>query len=75
MENPAIYRIRVRGKIDRQWSAGLDDLNLSEEELTGGEHNTILVGRFADQAALSGLLCSLYELHLPIISVECLEAE
>ena len=36
---------------------------------------TVLVGRLRDQAALSGVLNILYELHLPVLSVECLEAE
>ena len=75
MEKPAIYRITVRGQLDPQWSGGLEDLNRSETELPGAGLNTILVGRLADQATLSGLLNSLYELHLPIVSVECLEAE
>ena len=75
MDRPAIYRISVRGRLDPQWSAGLVDLNLSEETLPDGTPNTVLVGRMADQAALSGLLNSLYELHLPIVSVECLTAE
>lgn len=31
---------------------------------------TTLVGRVRDQAALAGILNSLYEMHLPILSVE-----
>lgn len=31
---------------------------------------TILNGELRDQAALAGVLNSLYELHLPVISVE-----
>jgi hypothetical protein len=33
---------------------------------------TILVGHLSDQAALSGVLNELYELHLPLITVESL---
>jgi hypothetical protein len=36
---------------------------------------TTLVGRLRDQAELSGVLNTLYELHLPILSVECLKDE
>ena len=36
---------------------------------------TILVGRLADQAALSGVLNILYELHLPLLTVENLDFE
>jgi hypothetical protein len=34
-----------------------------------------MVGRLADQAALSGILNSLYELHLPVLSAECVDSE
>jgi hypothetical protein len=35
---------------------------------------TTLVGKLRDQAQLSGVLNTLYELHLPILLVECLRA-
>jgi len=31
-----------------------------------------LTGRIRDQAGLAGLLNNLYELHMPILSVDCL---
>ena len=34
-----------------------------------------LEGRLADQAALTGVMNTLYELHLPVLSVDCLEAD
>jgi len=34
---------------------------------------TLLVGHLIDQAALSGVLNTLYELHLPLLSVENLD--
>jgi hypothetical protein len=77
MSSPAIYRIRVRGKLDGVLAKRLDGLNLSEESSPGdGEKPiSVLVGRLVDQAALSGLLVSLYELHLPLITVDCLDVE
>ncbi len=33
---------------------------------------TVLVGRLADQSSLSGVLNTLYDLHLPVLSAECL---
>ncbi|HRX01992.1 MAG: hypothetical protein M9927_19150 [Anaerolineae bacterium] len=33
---------------------------------------TVLTGEFQDQAALSGVLNTLYDLGLPLLSVECL---
>jgi hypothetical protein len=38
---------------------------------TGPHAITELVGRLADQAALHGVLSTLYELGLPLVSVEC----
>ena len=38
-----------------------------------GQPMTILVGHLADQAALSGVLNSLYGLHLVLLSVENLD--
>ena len=35
---------------------------------------TILEGELVDQAALAGVLITLYEHHLPVLSVECLSA-
>jgi hypothetical protein len=43
---------------------------------TSGEDddsNSTLVGRLPDQAALSGVLNTLYETQYPVLSVECLE--
>ena len=75
MSSPAIYRIRVRGKLDADLARRLDGLNLSEEFTSADRPVSVLVGRLTDQAALSGLLSSLYELHLPLISVDCLDAD
>jgi len=36
---------------------------------------TIMVGHLTDQAALSGILNTLYELHMPLLTVENLDEE
>jgi len=36
---------------------------------------TILMGRLIDQAALIGVINSLYDLGCPLLSVECVEAQ
>ena len=73
MSHPAIYRIRVRGHLDSSWSDRLEAMNITEitNQQSGAE--SILVGRLADQAALSGVLNCLYEMHLPVLSTDCLE--
>lgn len=70
MEGPAIYRICVKGVLNAEWSNRLAGMQITPVD----ESKTILVGRLKDQAALSGVLTALYELHLPVSSVECLEA-
>ena len=75
MHGPAIYRIHVRGRLDAGWSDRVGGMQITETRAAEGQTETILVGRLADQAALSGILNSLYELHLPVLSAECLDSE
>ena len=74
MHGPAIYRICVQGHLDPHWSERLEGMKISEARQGDEDVKTILVGRLADQAALTGILNSLYELHMPVISVDCLES-
>ena len=73
MKEPAIYRIRVRGHLDGKWSERLEGMNITEVRHSEKDDQTILVGRLADQAALAGVMNTLYEQHLPVLSVDCLE--
>ena len=73
MNSPAIYRVRVAGKLDSKWSGLLESMNITAVKNSEGETESILVGRLDDQAALSGILNSLYEMHLAVLSAECLE--
>jgi len=71
MADPAVYRIRVRGRIDAEWAERIEGMNITESG--GQDHTTVLVGRLRDQSMLSGVLQTLYELHMPVLSVDCLE--
>lgn len=71
-ENPATYRIRVTGHIDDSLSGQLGGMVISRAFTGDGRPMTILVGHLSDQAALSGVLNELYELHLPLLTVESL---
>jgi len=72
---PGNYRIRVQGRLDEEWSERLGGMSITTR--ARGEHGsvTILVGKVRDQASLSGVLNTLYELHLPLLSVEYLEED
>jgi hypothetical protein len=73
MHGPAIYRICVNGRLDTRWSERLGGMQITESAGTDANPETVLVGRLADQAALTGVLNALYELHLPVLSVVCID--
>jgi hypothetical protein len=73
MGGAATYRITVQGAIDPSWTSRLAGMSISEKILDNDEVVTILVGRLPDQTALSSVLNTLYELHLPVVSADCLE--
>ena len=72
MSGPAIYRIRVRGKLDADFSDRLEGMHIENLAQNDGKVESVLEGRLPDQAALSGILNNLYDLHLPVMSVDCL---
>ena len=69
---PARYQIRVQGRINKNWSDRLEGMVISLD--APGEEPAIctLEGELLDQAALLGVVNTLYELHLPVLSVKCL---
>jgi hypothetical protein len=72
MSGPAIYRIRVRGRLDADLSARLEGMRIENLAHGDGKIESVLEGRILDQAALSGVLNKLYELHLPVMALDCL---
>jgi len=73
LETPASYRIRVQGAIHPEWLDLMGGMRVGKESTTDKGTVTTLVGRMADQAALSGVLKTLYDLRIPILSVENLD--
>jgi hypothetical protein len=71
----ATYRIEVDGHLDESWSDRLAGMQISSRKRTDETTVTVLIGRIRDQAELAGVLNTLYELHLPLLSVECLKDE
>ena len=67
----AIYKIVVEGELDDSWSERLG-LQITVQKRTGRKPISTLVGNIADQAALSSVLNSLYDMHLAVISVNML---
>jgi hypothetical protein len=68
-DRPAIYKISVQGRIDPNWSDRMAGMKIRNSLEQKNPSITTLEGEVNDQAGLLGVLNSLYELHLPIISV------
>jgi hypothetical protein len=66
---PADYEVKVQGVVDGSWSARFGDVGIQTSSERESGPVTTLSGRFPDQAALLGLLSSLYDLGLPLLSV------
>ncbi len=60
-----IHEIRVQGRLDDRWVDWLEGLALTREN----DGTTTLTGPLADQAALHGVLNTIRDLNLPIVSV------
>ena len=70
LHEPAAYRIRVQGQLDESWSPRLGGMAVHTATSKEGHVVTTLEGSLLDQAALAGVLDVLYNLGLPVISVE-----
>lgn len=66
MRSSITCRIRVAGELGPEWTSWFDGLAIVME----GEGVTALDGELPDQAALHGLLASIRDLGLDLISVE-----
>ena len=75
LETPSTYRIRVQGRVDSSWADRLGGMTVTEDSSYDQAAVTILEGHLPDQAALSGVLNTLYEMHLPLLSVESLDEQ
>ena len=74
MVHPAVYRIRVPGRMDPMWSECLQGMTVTVSEEADQETITELSGLLPDQAALMGVLQQLYNRNIPVFSVECVKA-
>jgi hypothetical protein len=73
-DRPATYRIAVQGRVPAKWLDRLEGMTITERPAEADSTVTTLRGELSDQAALEGVLDTLFALHLPVISVERLSA-
>ena len=62
---PGRYEIRLKGHLDERWAERFAGLTFSYD----GDGTTVLFGPVVDQAALYGLLRTVRDLGLPLLSV------
>jgi hypothetical protein len=67
---PPHYHILVEGALDPQWSECLGGLAISVREGPGQPPLTVLAGPLQDQAALQGVLDTLFMLNLRLLHVQ-----
>lgn len=69
------YRIVLQGKLNHVWSGRLGSMRILEQDQKdkAGNPVTVLEGPVMDQAELSGILNTIYDLHLLLLSVKCLD--
>ena len=72
--SPAQYRISVLGFLDENMMDRLGGLTIENKEPDPASGKTIisLTGQLSDQAALFGALNALYNMRMPLLSVEYL---
>jgi hypothetical protein len=74
-DSPAFYKIRIQGYLHESWADRMGGVTIGVESRPDGAPVTVLTGQFQDQAALVGVLNTLYDLGLPLLSVERLGAD
>ena len=74
-DTPAVYRIGVQGCLDKSWSDRMNSVDIRVRNRPDGASVSVLTGRFIDQAALAGVLNTLYDLGFPLLKVELLETK
>ena len=76
-DQPGVYAIHVAGQLDTSWSERLGGLTISYEEDEEQDSGTVTVlyGCLPDQAALFGVLDTLYNTRYPILFVRYLRQD
>jgi len=69
-DTPANYRVRVLGPMDKRRSEYLCGMRISSARRQDGPIVTTLTGELVDQAALMGVLNSLYDMGYALLKIE-----
>lgn len=72
LDSMAEYKIHIQGYLDESWSEFMGGATIRVHNKPNEPQITEVTGEFRDQAALAGALSLLYDLGLPLLSVEYL---
>jgi len=72
MFDPAVFLIRVEGRLGETWLEYFGAQSISVEVDEAGRSSTTLCSEPVDQAALVGMINRLNGLGMAVVSVECL---
>ncbi len=75
LDTSARYEIRIQGYLSEQWEDCLDAVEVEVRCVPDELPVTVVICEFIDQAALAGALSCLYDMGLPLLSVECIGFE
>jgi hypothetical protein len=75
MEDSAIYHIRVQGCLEEVWSDRLANMTITMDLRDPQAPASLLQGRIRDQAELVGVVNGLYQMRVPILSIEMVNEE
>ena len=67
---PGRYRIRVGGQLSASLADRLGDMTITVRHAASQQPVTMLTGEVTDQAALMGVLSTLYDMGFPLLKVE-----
>jgi hypothetical protein len=68
-----MYRVKVKGTLDEQWSDWFNGMTIEVERMSDGTSTTTLTGHVADQARLRGMVSKIWDMNLTLVSVIQLE--
>ncbi|MCZ7575025.1 MAG: hypothetical protein M5U01_41280 [Ardenticatenaceae bacterium] len=69
LDLPAVYQIKVRGRLDTSWSDWFNGMLIGFEHESDGTPITVLTGTVVDQPALHGILARIRDLNLTLLAV------
>lgn len=67
---PRLYEIRIGSHLDARWTVRFDGMTLTSEP----DGTTLIRGVIADQAALHGVLGTLRDAGVPLLSITPLDS-